>query len=144
MASVRASSAGDVNANWGGVIEPNTFGTHEFMDFVEQIGAEAFLRQCRLRHAAGSGGLARIYDHRPADARWPRSARRTAMPSPTMSVLGIGNENWGCGGTMTPDYYVEPAEDLRPLRRNYNAAAADEATHRRGDRTGPTPAIPKP
>ena len=33
----------NVNANWGGVIEPNTFGTHEFMDFVDQIGAEAYL-----------------------------------------------------------------------------------------------------
>src|SRR5215470_4449369 len=32
-----------INANWGGVIEPNTFGTHEFMDFVDQIGAEAYI-----------------------------------------------------------------------------------------------------
>ena len=32
-----------LNPNWGGVIEPNTFGTHEFMDFVQQIGAEAYL-----------------------------------------------------------------------------------------------------
>src|SRR5688572_3862737 len=32
-----------LNPNWGGVIEPNTFGTHEFMDFLDQIGAEAFL-----------------------------------------------------------------------------------------------------
>ncbi len=32
-----------LNPNWGGVIEPNTFGTHEFMDFLDQIGAEAYL-----------------------------------------------------------------------------------------------------
>ena len=32
-----------LNPNWGGVIEPNTFGTHEFMDFVQQIGADAYL-----------------------------------------------------------------------------------------------------
>ena len=32
-----------LNPNWGGVIEPNTFGTHEFMDFINQIGSEAFL-----------------------------------------------------------------------------------------------------
>src|SRR5215216_1409621 len=32
-----------LNPNWGGVIEPNTFGTHEFMDFVEQIGADAYI-----------------------------------------------------------------------------------------------------
>ena len=32
-----------MNPNWGGVIEPNTFGTHEFMDFIDQIGSEAYL-----------------------------------------------------------------------------------------------------
>ena len=32
-----------LNPNWGGVIEPNTFGTHEFMDFLDQINAEAYL-----------------------------------------------------------------------------------------------------
>ena len=32
-----------LNPNWGGVIEPNTFGTHEFMDFIDQIGSEAYL-----------------------------------------------------------------------------------------------------
>src|SRR5579862_7011389 len=32
-----------LNPNWGEVIEPNTFGTHEFMDFIEQIGAEAYI-----------------------------------------------------------------------------------------------------
>ena len=32
-----------LNPNWGGVIEPNTFGTHEFMDFIDQIGAEAYV-----------------------------------------------------------------------------------------------------
>ncbi len=28
-----------LNPNWGGVTEPNTFGTHEFMDFIGQIGS---------------------------------------------------------------------------------------------------------
>jgi alpha-L-arabinofuranosidase len=32
-----------LNPNWGGVIEPNTFGTHELMDFLTQIGAEAYV-----------------------------------------------------------------------------------------------------
>ena len=43
-ASARATAPATLNPNWGGVIEPNTFGTHEFMDFVEQIGAEAYFR----------------------------------------------------------------------------------------------------
>ena len=32
-----------LNPNWGGVTESNAFGTHEFMDFLDQIGAEAYL-----------------------------------------------------------------------------------------------------
>ena len=32
-----------LNPNWGGVIEPNSFGTHEFMDFIDQIGADAYV-----------------------------------------------------------------------------------------------------
>ncbi len=39
----RADRPATLNPNWGGVIEPNTFGTHEFMDFVKQIGTEAYL-----------------------------------------------------------------------------------------------------
>ena len=32
-----------VNTNWGGVMEPNEFGTHEFFDFIEQVGADAYI-----------------------------------------------------------------------------------------------------
>ena len=49
-----------VNTNWGGVVEDNSFGTHEFMDFAELIGADTVReRQRRHGHAAGDGGLAR-------------------------------------------------------------------------------------
>ena len=57
-----------LNPNWGGVTESNAFGTHEFMDFVDQIGAEAYpLRQRRLGHAAGGGRVAGVPDRRAAD-----------------------------------------------------------------------------
>src|SRR5215475_8577152 len=32
-----------LNPHWGGVIEPNTFGTHEFKDFLQQVGSEAYV-----------------------------------------------------------------------------------------------------
>ncbi|MBR7560434.1 hypothetical protein KC218_28200, partial [Mycobacterium tuberculosis] len=32
-----------INTHWGCVTEPNSFGTHEFMDFAELIGAEAYV-----------------------------------------------------------------------------------------------------
>ena len=57
-----------LNPNWGGVIEPNTFGTHEFLDFVDQIGSRGLpVDQRRLGHAAGSGGLAGVPDGGAAD-----------------------------------------------------------------------------
>src|SRR5580658_2319315 len=31
-----------VNSNWGGALEPDSFGTDEFMDFLNQIGSEAY------------------------------------------------------------------------------------------------------
>ena len=44
-----------LNPNWGGVIEPNTFGTHEFLDFVEQIGIS---RWCHPGDPPEPGGAA--------------------------------------------------------------------------------------
>src|SRR5437868_4203745 len=32
-----------INVHWGGVTDNNAFGTHEFMDFAELIGADAYV-----------------------------------------------------------------------------------------------------
>jgi alpha-N-arabinofuranosidase len=32
-----------VNTTWGGVTEDNSFGTHEFLDFCEMVGAEPYI-----------------------------------------------------------------------------------------------------
>src|SRR5215831_3862500 len=32
-----------INTHWGGVVEDNSFGTHEFMDLVEQLGTDAYI-----------------------------------------------------------------------------------------------------
>ena len=93
-----------LNPNWGGVIEPNTFGTHEFMDFVQQIGAEAY-----LSINVGSGTPAEAADWleylttpQPTALAKERAANGHPEPYP-VALLGIGNESWGCGGSMTPD-----------------------------------------
>src|SRR5882757_9292003 len=39
----RAKRPVRVNVHWGGVTEDNSFGTHEFMDFAELIGADAYV-----------------------------------------------------------------------------------------------------
>ncbi len=112
-----------LNPNWGGVIEPNTFGTHEFMDFVQQIGAEAY-----LSINVGSGTPAEAADWleylttvQPTELAKQRAANGHPEPYP-IALLGIGNENWGCGGSMTPDEYVNHLKVYARYARNYNAA----------------------
>ncbi len=73
-----------LNPNWGGVIEPNTFGTHEFMDFVQQIGAEAYLSiNVGSGHAGRGRRLAGIPDHVAADRAGERACRQ--RPSGALS-----------------------------------------------------------
>ena len=112
-----------LNPNWGGVIEPNTFGTHEFMDFVQQIGAEAY-----LSINVGSGTPAEAADwleylttSQPTALAKERAANGHAEPYP-IALLGIGNENWGCGGSMTPDEYVNHLKVYARYARNYNTS----------------------
>jgi alpha-L-arabinofuranosidase len=86
-----------LNPNWGGVIEPNTFGTHEFMDWFEYLTTDQPTALARERAANGH-------------------------PEPFgISYAGIGNESWGCGGSMTPEYYVSQLRIYARYTRNYNA-----------------------
>src|SRR5688572_29468072 len=110
-----------LNPNWGGVIEPNTFGTHEFMDFVQQVGADAY-----LSINVGSGTAAEAADWmeylttpQPSALGKERAANGHPDPYP-VPLLGIGNESWGCGGSMTPDYYVSQLKIYARYARNYN------------------------
>jgi alpha-N-arabinofuranosidase len=96
-----------VNAWWGGVTEDNSFGTHEFLDLCEQLGAEPYI--------TGNVGSGTVQDF----AQWVQYTNFDGV-SP-MSLLrkengrekpwkvrfwGVGNEAWGCGGNMTAEYYV--------------------------------------
>jgi alpha-N-arabinofuranosidase len=112
-----------LNPNWGGVIEPNTFGTHEFMDFAQQIGADAYISV-----NVGSGTPAEAADWleylttpQPSALARERAANGRAEPYP-IAMLGIGNESWGCGGSMTPDFYVSQLKIYARYARNYNPA----------------------
>jgi len=112
-----------LNPNWGGVVEPNTFGSHELMDFLAQIGAEAY-----VSINVGSGTPAEAADwleyltaDLPTALAEERKANGHAAPF-GVSFLGLGNESWGCGGSMTPDYYVSQLKIYARYPRNYNLA----------------------
>jgi alpha-N-arabinofuranosidase len=110
-----------LNPNWGGVIEPNTFGTHEFMDFMGQIGSEAYLSV-----NVGSGTpreaaewLEYLTTAQPSTLGKERGANGHPAPY-KVAFLGIGNESWDCGGNMTPDYYLSQLKTYSRFVRNFN------------------------
>jgi alpha-L-arabinofuranosidase len=115
-----------LNPNWGGVIEPNTFGTYEFMDFLDQIGAEAYLSV-----NVGSGTpqeaaewLEYLTTAQPTTLAKDRAANGHPAPY-KIAFLGIGNESWDCGGNMTPDYYLSQLKTYSRFVRNFNPAQQD-------------------
>lgn len=112
-----------VNSNWGGSIENNAFGTHEFFDFIEQIGAEAF-----VSINVGSGSYKEAADwvaYMTADTRNTAGQERAANGRTEpwkIRFLGIGNESWGCGGNMRPEYYTDELKRYARFARNYHPA----------------------
>ncbi len=95
-----------LNAAWGDVVDSNAFGTDEFMDFIQQIGSQAYVSV-----NVGSGTpeeAAEWMEYMTAAAPTALAKERAANghPSPyKVGFMGIGNESWSCGGDMTADYY---------------------------------------
>jgi alpha-N-arabinofuranosidase len=112
-----------LNASWGGVIEPNSFGTHEFMDFADQIGSDVFLSV-----NVGSGTVQEAADwleYLTADQPTTLALERAANGHPEpyrIKYLGLGNENWGCGGAMSAEHYVEEMKQFAHYSRNLDPA----------------------
>jgi alpha-N-arabinofuranosidase len=110
-----------VNSNWGGVPEANTFGTDEFMDFADQIGADAYISV-----NVGSGSPEEAADWleymtAPTDTTLAKERAANGHPQPyKVALLGLGNENWGCGGAMSPDHYVEEMKRFAHYVHNFN------------------------
>ncbi|MFT7775059.1 alpha-N-arabinofuranosidase [Roseateles sp.] len=97
-----------VNTSWGGVIEPNAVGTHEFMDLAEQLGTEVYINA-----NLGSGTVQEMaewleYLTAEGDTALARQRRANGREQPwKVQYWGIGNESWGCGGHMKPTYYAD-------------------------------------
>jgi len=112
-----------MNANWGGVIEPATFGTDEFMDFVQQIGSEAYVS---VNVGSGTPGEAAEWlEYMTADKADAMGAERARNGHPDpykVAFIGLGNESWSCGGAMSPDFYVSQMKLHARFVHNYNPA----------------------
>ena len=94
-----------INTNWGGVTEDNSFGTNEFFDLCEEIGCEPY-----LAGNLGSGTVQELsewIEYITFDGVSPMAdlRRKNGREKPwKLKYLGIGNENWGCGGNMRPEF----------------------------------------
>ncbi|MDO5435892.1 MAG: alpha-L-arabinofuranosidase C-terminal domain-containing protein [Clostridia bacterium] len=109
-----------VNTNWGGVTEDNSFGTHEFMELCRQLGCEPYVNA-----NVGSGTVQEMsewveYLNSDSDStvvreRWANGSREPFG----VRFWGVGNENWGCGGNMRPEYYADEFRRYQTFCRNY-------------------------
>jgi len=110
-----------VNSHWGMVTETNRFGTHEFLDLCELLGCEAY-----ISGNVGSGTPEEMQDwveymnfngkSEMADLR-----RKNGREKPwEIKYFAIGNENWGCGGNMTAEYYSDLYKRFSTYVRNYS------------------------
>ena len=103
----RAARPVTLNTNWGGVPETNEFGTHEFLEFVQMIGADAY-----INGNLGTGSpreMAEWLQYLTSDKPTALTAERARNGHPKpwkIAYFAVGNEAWGCGGNMTPEYYV--------------------------------------
>jgi alpha-N-arabinofuranosidase len=109
-----------VNTHWGMVPEDNGFGTHEFMDLCETIGCEAYI--CGN---VGSGSPQEMmewveYLTSDGDSTVVRERRKNGREKPwKVKYFGVGNESWGCGGNMRPEYYADLYRRYNTFVKNY-------------------------
>ncbi len=108
-----------VNTHWGGVVENNHFGTHEFMDLCAQLECEPYI--CGNVGSGTVQEMSQWVEYMTFDGKSPMSDLRKSHGRDEpwhLKYFGVGNENWGCGGRMTPEYYAE-------LYRRYGLYARD-------------------
>jgi alpha-N-arabinofuranosidase len=104
----RADRPVKVNTHWGGVPETNEFGTHEFMAFAELIGTKVY-----ISGNVGSGSPQEMADWMEymtsnTVSTLANLRRKNGRDQPwDVHYFGIGNETWGCGGNMRPEYYAD-------------------------------------
>ena len=121
-----------VNTNWGGTVEDNSFGTHEFLNLCELLGCEPY-----ISGNVGSGSveeMAKWVEYVNAqdgpmgveyvnaqDGPMAKLRKQNGREKPwNVKFFGVGNESWGCGGSMRPEYYADLYRRYSTYCRNYN------------------------
>jgi alpha-N-arabinofuranosidase len=111
-----------INTHWGGVVEDNSFGTHEFFELCEQLGCKTY-----VNGNVGSGTVQEMsewVEYMTFEGVSPMAdlRKQNGREKPwKIDYFGVGNENWGCGGSMTPEYYANLYRRFQTYVRQYNA-----------------------
>ena len=109
-----------VNTNWGGVVEDNSFGTHEFMELCRQVGCEPY-----INGNVGSGTIREMsewieYVNSEGDSSVVRERWKNGRKDPwNLKFFAVGNENWGCGGNMRAEFYADQYRRYQCFCRQY-------------------------
>jgi alpha-N-arabinofuranosidase len=111
-----------INTHWGGVVEDNSFGTHEFMELCRQVGCKPY-----INGNLGSGTVREMsewVEYMTLDGVSPMAdlRKKNGREEPwKVDYFGVGNESWGCGGNMLPEYYADEYRRYQTYVRNYDA-----------------------
>ncbi len=113
-----------VNIHWGGYLEDNSFGTHEFIGLCRLLGAEPY-----LAGNVGSGSPKELRDwieycNYPSGSTISDERAANGSPEPFhVRYWGVGNENWGCGGNMKPEEYAHLFRDFSVYIKEFGGTA---------------------
>lgn len=111
-----------INTHWGGVVEDNSFGTHEFFELCRQLGCETY-----INGNLGSGTVREMsewVEYMTFEGVSPMAELRAKNGHEDpwkVDFFGVGNENWGCGGNMNPDFYANEYRRYQTYVRDYKA-----------------------
>ncbi len=109
-----------INTHWGGVVEDNSFGTHEFFELCEQIGCEPYI--CGNVGSGTVQEMSEWIEYMTFDGKSPMAdlRKKNGQEQPwKLKYFGIGNENWGCGGRMRAEYYADEVNRYNVYARDY-------------------------
>ncbi|OKP92184.1 alpha-N-arabinofuranosidase [Paenibacillus sp. P32E] len=116
-----------INTHWGGTVENNHFGTHEFMELCAMLECEPY-----INGNVGSGTVQEMsewVEYLTFNGVSPMAELRTKNGREeawAVKYFGVGNENWGCGGNMRPEFYADLYRQFQTYVRNYG----DNKIHR--------------
>ena len=112
-----------INTHWGGVVEDNSFGTHEFFELCRQLGCDAY-----INGNVGSGTVEEMnewVEYMTFDGVSPMAELRAENGHKEpwkIKYFGVGNESWGCGGNMDPEYYGNLFKRYNTYVRDYDSS----------------------